>query len=105
MDKPAKFANGDKFERAFSVVYGKRAFGDGAVENTALAKVLANGVKPKSDEAVEAVYRILGGLVFGDAKVEKVKAVRVEDDGSEVISERTEGLEIEDLGKKKRGKR
>ena len=104
----SKFLNADKYRRAKDVVLGLKGvpFTEESVEKRALARALSEGAKPKSDEAVEAVYVLLGGALADTPKVAKRAAKEVAEDGSELLDEKTEGKEVEVVGAAKpRGKK
>lgn len=104
----SKFLNADKLRRAKDVVLGLKGvpFTEESVEKRALARALSEGAKPKSDEAVEAVYVLLGGALDGAVKKAKKEAVDVAEDGSELLDEKLEGKEVEVVGAAKpRGKK
>ena len=99
----AEFLNADKYRRAKDVVLGLKGvpFTEESVEKRALNRALSEGAKPKSDEAVEAVYVLLGGALGGAVKKARKEAVDVAEDGSELLDEKSEGKEVEVVGQKK----
>jgi hypothetical protein len=103
----AEFLNADKLRRAKDVVLGLKGtpFTEESVEKRALNRALAEGAKPKSEEAVEAVYVLLGGALSGATKKTRKEALEASEDGSELLDEKSEGSEVEVVGGKKGGKR
>lgn len=103
----SRFLNADKLRRAKDVVLGLKGvpFTEESVEKRALNRALSEGAKPKSDEAVEAVYVLLGGALAGEAKKAKKAALDTAEDGSELLDEKSEGSEVEVVGQAKRGKK
>lgn len=97
----SKFLNADKLNRAKDVVLDRKGtpFTEESVEKRSLANALRENpeLKPKSDELVEAVYINLGGAISGAAKTEKKVAKAVSEDGSELLEDKSEGSELEEV--------